>query len=264
MRTKRYQAKDIAYILAIPKTTILDRIVKLQIVPTLKFKIGGHRKFYYSESQLNKIRQDFECHPHKPQPKVNDLIAKDQKVKDDEDAMARQIQARQNGLDAENKAAEDQMAIDKAVADNKLEVANLTLNLLGSLAKKGSKLAKGVAVAQATMDTYKGATAAYAAGSSLPGPAGIVGGPLMAALAVAAGFMNVKNILSTKDDGTGGGVGSAPAAPSAPSFNLVQGTGSNQIASSIGKQQPIEAFVVSRNVSTAQEMDRNIVKTASI
>ena len=51
-----------------------------------------------------------------------------------------------------------------------------------------------------------------------------------------------------------------------PAFNVVGASGTNQLAEAIGgqSQQPIQAFVVSNDVTTAQEMERNIVKGASI
>ena len=51
-----------------------------------------------------------------------------------------------------------------------------------------------------------------------------------------------------------------------PAFNIVGASGTNQLASAIGgqSQQPIQAFVVSSEVSTAQELDRNIIEDASI
>jgi len=60
---------------------------------------------------------------------------------------------------------------------------------------------------------------------------------------------------------------SVPTAPSTPpAFNIVGQSGTNQLASAIGgqSQQPIQAFVVSSEVSTAQELDRNIIEDASI
>ena len=60
---------------------------------------------------------------------------------------------------------------------------------------------------------------------------------------------------------------SVPTAPSTPpAFNIVGASGTNQLASAIGgqSQQPIQAFVVSSEVSTAQELDRNIIEDASI
>jgi len=56
------------------------------------------------------------------------------------------------------------------------------------------------------------------------------------------------------------------AAPQAPSFNLVGQGGTNQLAEAIGSQsqQPVRAYVVSGDVSTAQSLDRNIVESASL
>jgi hypothetical protein len=88
-----------------------------------------------------------------------------------------------------------------------------------------------------------------------------------AALIGVQGFLNVKKILSTKTDGGGGGGGSAPsvATPQAPSFNIVGGTGSNQIAQSLAtQQQPLQAFVVGSAVTSQQSLDRNIVEGARL
>ena len=58
----------------------------------------------------------------------------------------------------------------------------------------------------------------------------------------------------------------ATQAPQAPSFNLVGQGGTNQLAEAIGSQsqQPVRAYVVSGDVSTAQSLDRNIVESASL
>ncbi len=62
------------------------------------------------------------------------------------------------------------------------------------------------------------------------------------------------------------GVRSAAQAPQAPSFNLVGQGGTNQLAEAIGSQsqQPVRAYVVSNDVTTAQSLDRNIVESASL
>ncbi len=54
--------------------------------------------------------------------------------------------------------------------------------------------------------------------------------------------------------------------PQTPSFNIVGQGGTNQLAEAIGSQsqQPIKAYVVSNDVTTAQELDRNIVESASL
>jgi hypothetical protein len=51
-----------------------------------------------------------------------------------------------------------------------------------------------------------------------------------------------------------------------PNFNVVGSSGTNQLASAIGSQtqQPIQAYVVSNDVTTGQSLDRNIIESASI
>ena len=65
---------------------------------------------------------------------------------------------------------------------------------------------------------------------------------------------------SSSPSGGGGGGGSAPA----PSFNVVGNSGVNQIAQTMGNQQPVQAYVVANNVTTQQSLDRNIVNNASL
>ena len=61
----------------------------------------------------------------------------------------------------------------------------------------------------------------------------------------------------------GGGGGGAPSTP-APQFNVVGNSGVNQIAQTLGAQQPVQAYVVASNVTTQQSLDRNIVANASL
>ena len=192
--------------------------------------------------------------------------------KEYEDGLQKQLEKAQTESDIANNLAEEEkrrneqkIRDEELVRDAKFQIANSVFDLVNMFAKKGSKLAKGVAVAQATMNTYQGITSALAAPSTVPEPFGTALKIANSVVIGATGFMNVKKILATNEQGggSGGGGGGAPT-PSAPSFNLVQGTSSNQIASSIGKQQPIEAFVVGRNVTSSQELDRNIVKSASL
>ena len=51
-----------------------------------------------------------------------------------------------------------------------------------------------------------------------------------------------------------------------PAFNIVGASETNQLADAIGgqTQEPTRAYVVATDVSTAQELDRNIIEGASI
>ena len=168
---------------------------------------------------------------------------------------------------AREQDAQKAIVTEENIKDAKIALANQTFNILGELAKEGSKLSKGVAAAQATQNTYQGITAALSATSVIPDPLGTALKIANAAVIGVTGFKNVSNILKTKPivtsaptaDATGGG------GVSAPSFNLVQGTDSNQIAESLRQDNaPVKAFVVSTDMSTSQSLDRNIVSNSSI
>lgn len=104
----------------------------------------------------------------------------------------------------EKDTADATKIMEEEVLMNKVSVASQAYGMLANIAGKESAAGKAFAVAQATMDTYRAATAMYAAGASLGGPAGVIMGPLMAALAVASGLANVKKIVSTKTPKMGG------------------------------------------------------------
>lgn len=166
----------------------------------------------------------------------------------------------------QQEAGNREIEIDRKLA--KAKEQNIT-NALGSIANivgQNSKFGKGIAIVQAIRDTFAGATKALA---SAPPPFNFI----QAAAVVASGIANVKTITSTPDPSPpsfakgGGGAGTAIPTPSAPpAFNVVGASGVNQLATAIGQQQqqPMKAFVVSGDVSTAQELDRNIVKGAAI
>jgi len=98
-----------------------------------------------------------------------------------------------------------------------------------------------------------------------------------AAAVIAAGIANVKNITASKTPNPPPDLDAPPtgdlptpsisstATPSLPpQFSTVGATGTNQLAELLGNQPPPRAFVVSGDVSTAQELDRNIVTSASL
>ena len=76
-----------------------------------------------------------------------------------------------------------------------------------------------------------------------------------------------KTAASVGGRGGGGSNITAPTMASVPpAFNVVGQSDTNQLASAIGgqSQEPQRAYVVSGDVTTSQEMDRNIVTGASI
>lgn len=108
--------------------------------------------------------------------------------------------AEKTGADTDiikQKHATIQKGIERSVQDNKLQLASDTFGNLAAILGKESAAGKAMAVAQATMDTYKAATSAYSAMSGIP-IVGPVLGAIAAGAAVVAGIANVKKITSTK------------------------------------------------------------------
>lgn len=116
---------------------------------------------------------------------------------------ARKAAAEKAGADMElfEKAeAERRKNIERAVNDNKLQLASNTLNQIASIFGEESKAAKAAAVAQTTIDTFRASQAAFRGMvETIPGPVGIALGSVAAAAAVATGFANVKKIVATKE-----------------------------------------------------------------
>ena len=77
--------------------------------------------------------------------------------------------------------------------------------------------------------------------------------------------------LSALGSGGGGGaasIGGGASAPqmTAPNFNVVGSSSTNQLAQSISSQTgtPVQAYVVANDVTTAQALNRNIIRGASL
>tara|TARA_R110002020_G_scaffold33101_1_gene101251 strand:+ start:26 stop:1777 length:1752 start_codon:yes stop_codon:yes gene_type:complete len=160
--------------------------------------------------------------------------------------------------------ANQQVAIEKDLNKSKAELTTQALTDIASIVGKNSKFGKAIAIVQAIRDTYAGATKALSQG----GIFGFIG----AAAVTAAGIANVKTIASTPDPtpplgGTSGGGSSVPPTPAAPpAFNVVGQGATSQLADALGNQasEPVRAYVVSNDVTTAQGLERNIVEGATI
>jgi hypothetical protein len=195
-------------------------------------------------------------------------------------------------------AADKEIALNLAVKEAKRNALNTGLDILLQFAGKNKAVALGILAVQkglAIADIVIGASRALAVSSAnlatipailppgIPNPAfAIAAGStfksnlvtkLTAATSIAsilaAGISGAKSITAGGGGGgaggSGGGGGTAPS-PAAPAFNVVGASPTNQLAQTIGnqQQQPIKAYVVSNDVTTAQSLDRNIISSASI
>ena len=133
--------------------------------------------------------------------------------------------------------------------------------------KKGFERSKKIQITMAVIQGVQGVMSAFTAGSSM-GPAGVVMGPLMAALAAVTAGINIAKIKATTySGGGGGGSPSVPqSVPNPANFNVVGDSGTNQIAETLGQQNktPTKAYVVSGEVTTAQSLERNKIANATL
>ena len=157
--------------------------------------------------------------------------------------------------------------------DEKLNYAQKGFSQLANNLGKETAAGKAAAISSALISTYQSATDSYKSLSGIP----IVGPALgfaAAGAATAAGLANVKAIASTKTPsigGSGGGgagvsIGATPSQPQPPSFNIVGATETSQLAEAVGgqTQQPVQAYVVANDVTTAQSLENNIVEGATL
>ncbi len=207
-----------------------------------------------AEMAIAKAKQDF----------GNQEIEMERSITDTKKALVAQ------GLDAVINAAGAESKVGKAlfIAKQALALRELIMNAKNTLSKASMN------AAEAGTDVAKGA--AKAAGSA-PFPANLIpiAGFAIQAIGIVSSIRSSMKTAQETASEAGGSGGSAPriSVPATsgggaiqPAFNIVGQGGSSQLADAIGGQekQPIKAYVVSQDVTTAQSLDRNIIETTSL
>ena len=197
--------------------------------------------------------------------------------------------SRQTNLTRDREIADAKMAMQQEVLDNLISIGGaetkfgqamlvakqlllakeLIMDVKATLfSAKNSATKTVIKASEAGVDVAGGAAKTAA---SVPFPANI---PLIVGYAAqAVGIISaIKSAMKASKAATKGMGGATPSieAPNAgsqsPAFNVVGASGETQLADAIGSQtqQPTRAYVVSNDVTTAQELDRNIIEGASI
>lgn len=152
------------------------------------------------------------------------------------------------------------LAIQKGLA-----VADVIVNASKSIATQNANTFAANMVARATLGPVAGEVAATK--NTIALVKGVTATKITAGVAIAnilaQGITSAKGMLGGGGEGGGGAIGGGGAAPSQPQFNVVGNTGVNALADSLNKQ-PIQAYVVAQNVTSAQSMNRNIVQSATL
>jgi len=199
---------------------------------------------------------------------ANDAAIAEQEAALEAESVKKKAEADKSQIEIDNKTR-------KAKEENLAKVGN-ALSSFSELAGKETAAGKALAIASTLIQTYQSAQSSYASLAPIP----IVGpalGVAAAGAAVYAGMKQIQNIKKTKVPNGGGGGGSAggggsvgaasiPAPPTPPSFNVVGSSETSVLGDAVAGQtnEPVKAYVVSNDVTTAQSLENNIVEGATI
>lgn len=252
---------------------ITNEEIKLQTL----IEIAGKER----ELQLGRLQEQIDLHKEGTQARLDAEIeynTKKQELDIQVEQYENQLSAKRIETQKETNAKIKES--DKELRDAQINMATSGLSIIADLAdtfqkdneksaKRAFKIQKAANLASALISTYTAVTAALTAGGN---PIKLATGAqfIDAGVALASGLASVAKIAKTKFEGatpdtstppTGGG-GGGGGGTFAPSFNVVGNSGVNQLAQL--QQTPVQAFVVSGQVTTAQSLDRNRVENATL
>lgn len=193
--------------------------------------------------------------------------------KTDSDKEIAESKAKEDKITADKKAAEDARRNINSIA---IQSAQGLVSILAGLGEKNKKLQKAALIANGALSIAEIINNTNVGSAKEVATKGIFGlstsAVLYAKMAISIGSViaaTTKGLsalgggasLSATPAGGGGGVAAAP-----PSFNVVGASATNQLAQTIGQkeQQPVKAYVVSNDVTTAQSLNRNIISSATL
>ena len=193
----------------------------------------------------------------------------------------RQLTIEQNKTNAMNNELRERLNnenLSKAQRKNiQLEIARNDEELRKKqekIAKKRFKMQKAINIANALVDTYKNGVSAYGSQLIIGDPSSPLRAQIAQGVAIASGLANVAMIARQKFQSTAGGAPSAGALGGGGSgggndrsfnFNLAGASRENQLAQTLQGRfdQPLQAYVVSRDITNQQQLDEEITSSAS-
>ena len=217
-----------------------------------------------------------------------DKVHKSALQKQDDDYAVYEYEQVAKEIDDAKKDADKKIAIEQQVADAKKAIQEATFNnisggigLLKGIFEKNKAIQKGLLIAESAVGIAKTIINTQAANAAVTLKYALLpGGQLLTSKAIlqnniSAGIGIASNIAATAKglSALGGGAGASGSAPSsggvgssAPAFNVVGSSATNQLAQTIGnkEQQPLKAYVVAGDITTAQSLEKNIIQAASI
>ena len=165
--------------------------------------------------------------------------------------------------EADEKAADDKKNLEKQVLDAKVGLAQDGLALVSQIAGEGTQIAKVAAVASATISGVEGVQNAFTTAQKSPLTTVMPAYPfIQAGLAGAFSAIQIQKILSGSPAGGGGGGGGGGAvAPAAPAPQMM--SGAFDLTGGVAPE-PVQAFVLTDEMTNSQNQLANIRRRATI
>jgi hypothetical protein len=256
------------------KTAIREKAAQDNAVRLAKIKEEQDKK----EQELQKKKDEF---ARKQAQDLEDSEKNILKKKEIEDPTSKAIRDARKLMEAQNVINEEkvkqieahneaEIKLEEDKNRKKQELTAMSFDVLNGVAdlfaqgneadqRKAFQLNKAASLGNAIVNTAQGVTAALTQVPLFPG-AQIIQAGLVGTL----GALNIAKIANTQFQSSGGGgdtATSTPTAPRTPSFDIIQAQPQMQLGAL--QQQPVKAYVVSGEVSTAQALDRNRVRNAT-
>jgi len=207
-------------------------------------------------------------------------------TKSAKDGIAQLVATRTTELEIEKNTADQKIAIEKALQEHKAELRqkdfDLALQGIGvikSIFERSKGVQKAAVIAESAIGIAKIITSTQAANAAAIAKYSLIpGGQAFSSAEIArnrigAGIGIAANLTATAKALQALGGGSAPSGSGdlggsggggivSPNLNVVGNTGINQLATL--QQQPIKAYVVSNDITSAQQFDLKVQQTASL
>lgn len=238
---------------------------QIEAIDEANFQAGLQKSMTEDEYALELVRQKY--------------FALEEAAKGNAEQLAIIEAAKALEIEAIDKKSKDkQVLAENELRQKRLQLAGQAFTAIGDIigsftakndkdARKQFEIQKAFNLAAAVTNTAMAVTGALTAGGN---PIKLATGTqfVEAGIAGAVGAANIIKIASSRFGGGGGGGGGSAPSPAAgasvmsPNFSVIGSSGVNQLAQL--QQQPVQAFVVSGEVTSQQALDRNRVQNATL
>lgn len=184
-----------------------------------------------------------------------------------ENDLQRQVntQSTENAINSiKDAAAKADLENHKKSEDAKVKATADSLGAIADVIGKQTAAGKALAIAQALINTYQGASEVLREESTLPAPFSTISKIAQIATIIATGIKTVKAITSVKVPGGGGGGSVSAANITAPISPTPQTTRLDQNSINAIGNQAVRTFVVESDVTGNQEKIRRLNRAARI